>query len=154
MLGTEAGMIPSRLRTWHQPRAAWFSLLSAVMASACVDGVAVDNPKLAGACQCSPPAPCPTNVCDLQIEVSAKSCSGDVTEVEVMIGDELEPATFAPGVPRRTCATLPRGATRTLRARANTRWQWVEQVACPPAAADDTVGPTVIRVLNCTAATP
>ncbi len=135
-------------------RTAWLGASVATLVGGCVAGVPVDSPKVASACQCSPPQPCPTSVCDVQIDVSAKTCGGEVSEVEVLIGDELEPVAFVPGEPKRTCATIPRGSTRMLRARADSRWQWQEEVACPPAAAGDTIGPTVVRVLNCVAAQP
>lgn len=116
--------------------------------SSCVDGVVPDSPK-APTCKCAPPALCPVDVCDLQIELSPKTCTGKVGNVEVLMGDELEPALFTVGTPQRTCGTIPRGATRKLYARSDTTWQWIEEIACPPAAAGDKQGVTVVRVLNC-----
>ncbi len=118
------------------------------MLTGCVDAVEPDSPK-SPTCKCAPPALCPADVCDLQVELSTKTCSGKVTKVEVMMGDELEPALFSVGIPQRTCGTIPRGATRKLYARSDTSWQWIEEIACPPAAAGDKQGVTVVRVLNC-----
>lgn len=129
-----------------------FGVIGLTLALAgCVDGVAPAAPK-SPICKCAPPAACPANVCDLQIDVSAKTCSGQVSKVEVLIGDELEPEVFEVGTPRRSCATMARGATVSLRARSDTTWQWVEDVVCPAAAMGDVQGPTVVRVLNCTVA--
>lgn len=139
--------------TRRAPAAAGLLALSCALALlwGCADGVplaAVKTPT----CKCAPPAPCPTNVCDLQIEVSAKTCTGQVSKVEVLVGDELEPEVFTLGNARRTCATVPRGATVALHARSDTTWQWVEDVVCPASAAGDSQGPTVVRVLNCSVA--
>lgn len=129
-----------------------FSLaLGVVLWSSCVDAVVPDTPK-APTCKCAPPALCPADVCDLQIELSSKTCTDKVGKVEVMMGDELEPALFTVGTPQRTCGTIPRGGTRKLYARSDTSWQWIEEIACPPAAAGDKQGVTVVRVLNCATA--
>lgn len=122
--------------------------LSALLAAGCADSVPVDAAKVA-ACTC-PAEGCPKDRCDLQIEVSAASCSKQgVTKVEILVGAELDPGVFVPGTPRRTCATIPRGTVAHLHARADAAWQWDEDVACPPATAQETRGPTLARLLNC-----
>ena len=129
--------------------ARWLALVACVVFTpSCVDAVVRDAPK-SPTCKCAPPALCPVDVCDLQIELSTKTCADKVSKVEVMLGDELEPNLFTVGTPQRTCGTLPRGATRKLYARSDTSWQWIEEIACPPAAAGDKQGVTVVRVLNC-----
>ncbi len=137
---------------WQKWATSTLALLLAVLGG-CQTGVAPGAPKTP-TCQCSATDPCPTSRCDLQIELSAATCGGQAATVEVMVGDELEPETYAVGKPRRSCATLARGATALLQARSNTTWQWAEEVICPAASPGDTQGPTIVRVLNCTAAKP
>ncbi len=128
-------------------------LLSLGSAS-CADGVAPDQPA-AFACKCPADKPCPPEVCDVQIEISTKTCQGKVGKVEVLIGDQLDPEPVTFGSPRRTCATIGRGQVQKLHVRSDTTWQWIEDLACPPAGPGDTQGVTVVRVLNCqTTATP
>jgi len=88
----------------------------------------------------------------LQIEVSKQTCGGRVQHVEVLLGEQLEADTFEPGMPRRTCATIARGKSARMSARADTDWQWLEDVTCPIAAQGETVGLTLSRVLDCTEA--
>lgn len=120
--------------------------------SGCVDAMPPDT-AAAPVCKCAPPALCPADVCDLQIELSPKTCTGVVSKVEVLLGDALEPEAFVLGSPRRTCGTIKRGQSVKMYARSDTTWQWVEEVACPPAAAGDQNGVTVVRLLNCATAT-
>ncbi len=119
----------------------------------CQTGTPPDAPK-APTCQCSANEPCPTSRCDLQIELSSATCKGQADYAEVLIGGELEPDRYDLGKPRRSCATLARGATAMLQARSNTTWQWAEEVVCPAAAPGDVQGPTIVRVLNCTTGKP
>ena len=128
------------------------ALCVALTALRCADAPVPLDPLPTPTCKCQPPAPCPKDVCDVQIDVAKVTCATEVGRVEVMIGTTLEPATFFPGEARRTCATIPRGTQARLVARADTLWQWVEQVACPPASAADTAGVTLVRVLSCAVA--
>lgn len=130
-------------------RRLWLGLV--LLTSACAD----DLPDVAAAplaldCAC-PAGECPVDVCDLQIEVSNASCASEVQAVEVLLGDRLEPATFLPGQPRRTCTTWKRGTTLALQARADRVWQWAETITCPVKAPGETRGPTIARLLNCKA---
>jgi hypothetical protein len=99
-------------------------------------------------CKCNAQG-CPREVCDVQILVAKDSCAAQVGMVEVMIGLALETKTWQPGVAQRTCATIPRGTQKRLHARADSSWQWVEDVACPAASAADTQGLTINRLLAC-----
>lgn len=129
------------LSTW-----AW---LLAWVAVACGSEAVPLGPVPTPTCKCQPPAACPKDVCDVQVDISTATCATEVGRVEVMVGTTLEPGTFRPGEPRRTCATIARGTQARVVARADTAWQWVEQVACPPASAADTVGVTLVRVFSC-----
>jgi len=134
-------------RWCRHPLAAAAALVAAFVSS-CVDGVAPDKPA-AFACKCAADKPCPADVCDLQIELSTKTCAGKVNKVEVLLDDQLEPGVVEYGAPRRTCATIPRGGVKKLYARSDTAWQWIEDIQCPPAGPADSQGVTVVRVLNC-----
>lgn len=124
------------------------ALVAALPGLGCVDAV-VPETAPAPICKCAPPALCPADLCDLQIELSPKTCTGVVSKVEVLLGDSLEPETFALGTPRRSCGTIKRGETVKMYARSDASWQWVEEIACPPAAPGDQTGVTVVRLLNC-----
>lgn len=124
-------------------------VLLAFLGASCIDGVPVDKVP-AVVCKCEAGKPCPVDVCDLQVEISQKSCTGKVAKVEVLLGGQLEPAIVQIGSPRRTCATIERGKVLPLHARSDTSWQWIEDIACPPAGPSDSQGVTVVRVLNCT----
>ena len=129
-------------------RAFLILLLVTLFGQSCVDAVAPD--KVAElTCKCDSPKACPADVCDLQLEISEKTCTGKVTKIEVLLGDQLEPGVVQIGSPRRTCATIPRGGVLKLNARSDTTWQWIEDIQCPPAGPGDTQGVTVVRVLNC-----
>lgn len=106
------------------------------------------DPLPVATCAC-PDGVCPPSVCDLQIEVSADTCGGKVARVQLMLGDQLDPQIWQPGVPQRTCATIPRGSALKLAARADTQWQWSETLSCPALAAGDAKGPTLLRKLQC-----
>lgn len=127
-----------------------FIVCSAALCAGCAQGARLD-PVRVGPCLCQG-ATCPTSVCDLQIEVSKQTCAGRVQQVEVLLGEQLEADTFLPGTARRTCATIPRGQTLRMTARADTDWQWVEDVTCPASTDGETAGPTLSRVLDCTEA--
>ena len=111
-------------------------------------------------CLC-PAAGCPADRCDLQIEIEAASCAGQVAVVEAEIGGQLEPTRFSVGQPRRTCVTLARGSSAQIIARAAApdsapdsvpEWQWQETVTCPAAQPGEQNGPTIARVFQCNAA--
>ncbi len=138
--------IPVQPRRW--PIA--LSIVLFALLAGCAQGTRLDPVRI-GPCLCQG-ASCPTSVCDLQIDVSKQTCGGRVQHVEVLLGEQLEADTFQPGAARRTCATIPRGQTLRMSARADTDWQWVEDVSCPAAADGETVGPTLLRVLDCTEA--
>ncbi len=110
---------------------------------------AIDEPA-SPSCACKPE--CPVEVCDLQLEVDKASCGGRVSVVEVLIDGMLEPGVWVPGQPRRTCATVQRGAVFHVTARADTSWLWSPEIKCPsqaePGAAN---GTTISRVLQCLA---
>lgn len=131
----------------------WVAGLWICAAVGCADAVPTD-PVPAVTCKCEAGKPCPVNACDLQIELSQASCAGKVSKVEILLGDQLEPQPVLLGTPRRLCAGMNRGQVLPMRARSDTSWQWNEDIACPPASPDDTQGVTVVRVLNCIAATP
>ncbi len=113
-------------------------------------------------CLCEAPAACPPDVCDVQIELAQASCTGQIGDVELMLGNQLDPKVFHVGKAQRTCATIARGTSLQLWARANRAkgagsqvpdWQWVEDVACPARAPQDVTGPTIARVLQCSETT-
>ncbi len=122
-------------------------VITATCAPACQTSPVLD-PLPVATCAC-PDGVCPPSVCDLQIEVSADTCGGKVTRVQLMLGDQLDPKTWSLGVPQRTCATIPRGSALKLAARADTQWQWSETLACPALVAGDAKGPTLLRKLQC-----
>jgi len=116
---------------------------------ACASDPAPVNQPLAPTCLCTG-GTCPVTVCDLQIEVLAKSCLPEgVRDVEILLGGHLEPASFQPGFAQRTCGTIARGQSAMLHARADQTWQWSQSIACPPAQAGDSKGPTLVLPLNC-----
>lgn len=128
--------------------------LSALLVASCATTPGVDDPPW-GPCLCGDDpsaASCPTDVCDLLLEVDP-ACAGEVGKVEVLFAGQLERATWAPGERRRTCATVPRGQQAALFARADTPWQWQEVVTCPSALQQPgPTGPTIERVLQCASA--
>lgn len=133
-------------------------LLALALLPACDSAPAAPLPAPGLACACQAPQACPANVCDLQIEIAAKSCTGQVGDVELMLGNQLDPRTFRVGQPQRTCATIPRGTSLKLWARATRPadagssvldWQWVEDITCPAQAPQDATGPTIARILEC-----
>lgn len=122
---------------------------SLVCLAACADDVPLD-PLPAVACRCDASG-CPKDVCGLQVEVLAASCRAEHVEVvELLLGDQLEPEPFRTGEARRACVSLPRGSVRKMHARADAGWQWIENVSCPAATADETRGPILSLPLNCT----
>ena len=123
-------------------------LLALGLCAGCAQGTRLDAVRI-GPCACQA-ASCPTSVCDLQIEVSKQTCGGHVQQVEVLLGEQLEADAYLPGVPRRTCATIPRGQTLRMSARADSNWQWIEDIHCPATLDGETVGPTLQRILDCT----
>lgn len=102
------------------------------------------------ACQAAGATSCPVDVCDLRLEIEASTCKGLVNQVEIQIGAELEKQFWVPGQPSRTCATVKRGESFEVVARADTAWRWSPTIPCPaqtdPSA---TEGTTVSRVLQC-----
>ncbi len=96
-------------------------------------------------------AACPTSVCDLRVEVDKETCGSEVGLVEVLISGQLEQSIWKPGDAKRTCSTIARGGKALFIARADTAWQWKEEIACPaPDGSLETSGPTVVRILHCT----
>ncbi len=102
------------------------------------------------ACQQSDPSRCPTDVCDLRLEIEGATCLGKVNLVEIQIGSELEKHIWLPGQPARTCTTVKRGESFSVIARSDTSWRWSPTIGCPkklePGA---TEGTTVSRLLQC-----
>jgi hypothetical protein len=134
------------------------ALASSLALTACVT---VPTPRAPEAvtCQCTAQS-CPVDRCDLQIDIEAGSCAGQVSVVEVEIGGQLEPRLFRVGQPQRTCVTLARGSSAQIVARAATpdgaaasvpEWLWQETVTCPAAQAGEQSGPTIARVFQCNA---
>ena len=102
------------------------------------------------ACQAGSTTTCPVDVCDLRLEIEASSCKGQVNAVEIQIGPYLEKHIWVPGEPARTCATVKRGVSFELVARADTAWRWTPSIPCPlQTDAGATEGTTVSRVLQC-----
>jgi hypothetical protein len=137
-------------------------LLGLALLPACDSAPPTPLPAPGLACVCQAPDACPANVCDVQIEIAQASCKSQVGEVELMLGKQLDPRLFQVGQAQRTCATIPRGTSLKLWARASRPtgagssvldWQWVEDIACPAQAPQDTSGPTIARVLECNEAT-
>lgn len=126
-------------------RVAALALLLA--ACACESAPPVDDLPLA-TCLCADGV-CPPDRCGLQLEVSAQNCGGEVSKVEVLLGGVVDPEVLTPGQKTRTCLTLARGETATFFARSDGVWQWQETLTCPPAAAGESQGPILARVLNC-----
>lgn len=133
-------------------------LLGVALLLAPCAGCAADSVPLAelpfGQCVCQQgeKGECPVDVCDLQLEVEAATCAGKVELVEIMIGAELERHIWVPGEPARTCATVKRGESFKVVARADTAWAWMPEIACPAqGAADAKTGETISRVLQCVA---
>lgn len=121
---------------------------------ACADSVALDPlPEIVCRCDASS---CPKDVCGLHVEVLAASCAAEgVVQVELLLGDQLDPQPFRTGEPRRACVSLPRGSVRKMHARADAGWQWIENVTCPAATPEETSGPVLTLPLNCSSgATP
>jgi hypothetical protein len=113
------------------------------------EAASIDEPA-SPFCACKPE--CPVEVCDLQLEVDKASCGGLVSVVEVLIDGMLEPGVWLPGQPRRTCATVQRGAVFHVTARADTSWLWSPEITCPSQGELDAVnGTTISRVLQCLA---
>ena len=147
-----ARTVPFALRAAAAGLAPYVAVALGLPLVQCADGITPDQPATF-ACKCPADKPCPTEVCDVQIEISQKTCAGKVAKVEVLIGDKLDPEPVTFGTPRRTCATIGRGQVQKLHVRSDTTWQWIEDLACPPAGPSDTQGVTVVRVLNCTTST-
>ncbi len=129
-------------------RATLLAVASALAAGCATDAPALDALPLAGSCACVDGV-CPANVCDVSVELEAATCGAVVNQVEVMLDDRLEPAIWVPGATLRSCGTLARGAKATLVGRSDTGWAWDDIVECPAAAAGETKGPTIVRVLHC-----
>lgn len=130
-------------------RRRWAMLVTLMAASCTAEAPTIDALPLAGPCLCEG-GTCPATVCDILLTVEAETCEGSVEVVEVMLGETLEPTMLAPGQSARTCATIPRGETALMRARADAAWSWEEPIACPAAAPGETQGPTIARILHCT----
>ncbi len=111
----------------------------------------LDPLPLATDCVCAAAGSCPLTVCDVQILVEADTCGGELAAVEVLINGRLEPEVLRSGTAARSCSTVARGATAEIIARADTGWRWLESVACPAATPGESEGPTLERVLHCTA---
>ncbi len=138
-------------RAWPRLRWTVITLVFAAWVCACQADAVID-PLPFGTCACGETGggACPTTVCDLRIEVAGDSCQGELTRLEVMVGDRLETSIWKPGDSLRTCATIERGQSATVFARADTAWQWSEEISCPlPAGGAETEGPTIARVLHC-----
>lgn len=138
--------------------------LAAVLAGLAACDAAPPSPRDAPAlaCVCRAPAACPAEVCDVEIELAQATCAGQIGDVELMLGNQLDPQVFHVGQAQRTCATIARGSSLKLWARANRPkgaasqvpdWQWVEEIGCPARAPQDVTGPTIARVLQCSEAT-
>ena len=135
------------------------AIVALLLCVGCAAEVAPIAPLPFGACACQENAAgeatggsaCPTSVCDLQVEIDPGSCGSKVGLVEILIGGQLEPNIWKPGDKTRTCATIPRGGKGQFVARADTAWQWKEEIACPaPDGTAEKTGPTIVRVLHCT----
>ncbi|HAN31777.1 MAG TPA: hypothetical protein DCQ06_09295 [Myxococcales bacterium] len=142
----------------HKPKLqTWLRLLAYAMTwslcSCSVEPADLD-PLPFGPCLCEAEQ-CPVSVCDVELSLDAKSCAGQVNSVEVLIAEQLESYIWTPGDKKRTCSTIPRGQTVELYARADSPWQWREEISCPaPDGSNEVSGPTIIRVLQCTSTTP
>lgn len=146
-------MRPRRLNTLARH---WKRTGCAMVALWLVAGCGSEAPELAKydfgscACQAGETTICPVDVCDLRLEIEAASCAGEVNLVEIQIGPYLEKHIWVPGVPARTCATVKRGESFELVARADTAWRWTPSIPCPDQVeAGATEGTTVSRVLQC-----
>lgn len=128
----------------------WTLMLALVgaVAGCTAQAPGLDALPLAEACACVG-GTCPTNVCDVSVELEAATCGTVVEHVEVMLDDKLEPAIWVPGDTLRSCTAIARGAKATLVGRSDTGWAWDDEVQCPAAAAGETSGPTIVRVLHC-----
>ena len=124
----------------------------AVLAGSCAQAADVDTPENYP-CLCEPNG-CPADRCNLDLEVAAGTCTGQLTQVEVLLGDQLEWGTWKTGERRSSCATWPAGTTIRLQARSDTDWLWVEDVECPAPSLGATIGVSVARKLQCAEVLP
>ncbi len=128
------------------------AVLCGAAAACAAEAPTLDPLPLATDCACAAAGgSCPVTVCDVQIRVEAATCDGELAAVEVLIDGRLEPQVLLPGMAARSCSTVARGATAEIVARADTGWRWLETLTCPAATAGETQGPTLDRVLHCTA---
>ena len=131
----------------------WILPLACLVMGCSVESSPMD-PLPFGECKCTAEQ-CPVTVCDIELELDPKTCTGEVNSVEVLVGAQLEQHIWSPGDKKRTCSTIARGATVELYARADTPWQWREDITCPaPDGGVEANGPTIVRVLQCTASAP
>jgi len=131
-----------------------FALLAALVAMvpACATAPELAAlPQNVCACRAGDEQKCPIDRCDVEITVSQETCAPEVGKVEVLVGDQLEPFDWAPGVAQRTCATIPAGSTATIYARADSPWVWTLALPCakPTGTPPPAVGKTIPIVLNC-----